>query len=297
MPASDPGTAAARPGTPSLPGSCRCRQPGAPPGEADPAAGLAHLYLCEGQSTYRIAQIVGMDRQRVTRLLRKAGVMLRSRGAGGTRPGRRADPPGLDAALTGLYLGQGLTAAQVGARIGMPGRTVQDRLREHGIRRRTRGGWQREDRRSLPAGPLRALYAADGLSAADVGRELGVSGKAVLRAAHELGLAVRAGGAVAQAGPEEVRLIEALHSDELVAAALARHGIPRTPAGGQVWERFPQPVPLTRQLVAELYLHCGIGLNHDHDSGSGCRHKSQAPGVGVGRLPEFSGHSRYHAPA
>jgi hypothetical protein len=262
MPAPGPDPSPARPATPSPPGSCRCREPGTLPGADDRTARLAHLYLCEGQSTYRIAQATGLDRQRVTRLLRAAGVPLRPRGAGGTRPPRRPDPPGLDAALAAFYLGQRLTAAQVGERIGMPGRTIQDRLRQHGIQPRTRGSWQREDRRSLPSGALRALYAVDGLSADDVGRRLGASRKAVLRAAHELGLAVRAGGAVAQPGREEIRLIEALYRDELVAAALARHAIPRVPPGGPIWQRFPQPLPLTPRLVTDLYLHCGIGLSH-----------------------------------
>ncbi|MDQ2875916.1 MAG: hypothetical protein M3Y33_14455, partial [Actinomycetota bacterium] len=142
------------------------------------------------------------------------------------------------------------------------GRTVRDRLRELGIQPRTRGSWQREDRRTLPAGSLRALYTADGLSADDVGRKLNASRKIVLRTAHELGLPVRSGGAVEQPGPDEIRLIEALYGDELIAAVLARHGIRPAPAGGPIWQRFPQPVPLTPQLVTDLYWDCGTGLDH-----------------------------------
>ena len=41
-----------------------------------------HLYQCLGLSTYAIAERAGVDRQRVTRVLRKAGVPLRPRGAG-----------------------------------------------------------------------------------------------------------------------------------------------------------------------------------------------------------------------
>ena len=41
---------------------------------------LAHLYLCRGLSTYQIAELTGLDRQRVTRALHRAGVPLRPRG-------------------------------------------------------------------------------------------------------------------------------------------------------------------------------------------------------------------------
>ena len=56
------------------------------------------------------------------------------------------------------------------------------------LRVRTRGGWRREDRRALPACPLRMLYCGYGLSADDVARKLGTSRKIVLRTAHDLGL-------------------------------------------------------------------------------------------------------------
>jgi hypothetical protein len=60
-----------------------------------PPERLAHLYLCRGLSTYGIGELTGLDRQRVTRMLRRAGVPLRPRGAGRFRPVRRtADPPG-----------------------------------------------------------------------------------------------------------------------------------------------------------------------------------------------------------
>lgn len=36
----------------------------------------------------------------------------------------------------------------------------------------------------------------------------------------------------------------------------------QVPAGGPIWRRFPEPVPLTERLVRDLYWRCGIGLNH-----------------------------------
>lgn len=249
--------AAAFPAAPCL----RCGAPYVP--DSTDVSWLAHLYLCAGLSTYRIAQLTGSDRQRVTRRLRRAGVPPRPRGAGGTRPERRhGDPPDLAEVLTDLYVRQRLTIAQAGALLGIPARTVRDRLRRYGIQARTRGGWEREDRRVLPPEALWDLYSRNGLSADDVGRKLDASRKAVLRNAHDQGLPVRAGGAVHQSGPAEIELVSALYADALVDAVLAEHKIPRVPAGGPIWQRFPEPVPLSRQLVADLYWGCGVGLNH-----------------------------------
>jgi len=148
--------------------SCRYCTPGretAPTGdEADPAW-LAHLYRCQGLSTYAIGEATGLDRQRVTRLLRKAQVPLRPRGAGRLRPLRRDDPPGLRQLLTSLYDEGRLGSPQIAAVTGMPERTVRDRLRRYGIAVRTRGGWNREDRRTIPAEALDDLYTRLGLTA------------------------------------------------------------------------------------------------------------------------------------
>ena len=255
------------PGLPSLVApDCTCRDDPGPAGAADvdgPVAGLAHLYLCDGLSTYRLAQLTGVDRQRITRLLRRAGVPLRARGAGGARPQRRSlDPPDLAALLAHLYLGQRLTTRQIGELLGMPEKRVRDRLRRHRIAVRTRGGWQREDRRGLPADTLRTLYLQYGLTADEVSRELGASRKIVLRSAHDLGLPVRAAVAVPPAAPAEIRLIRELYADECVQAAVAQHKIVPVPAGAPIWQRFPEPVPLTQRLVTDLYWGCGLAFSH-----------------------------------
>jgi hypothetical protein len=254
------------PGTVPLRATCGCDQaviPELPDQDGVPVADLAHWYRCAGLSTYRIGQLTGLDRQRVTRWLQRAGVPLRPRGAGGTRPEmRRADPPDLPAILAELYVRQRLATPQIGRLLGVPDRTVRARLRQHGIQVRTRGGWQREDRRTLPAGTLRMLYTVYGLSADDVARKLDTSRKIVLRTAHDLGMPVRMGGAVAPSGLDEIQLVDALYADELVRTVLAEHRISPVPAGGAIWERFPEPVPLTERLVRDLYWRCGIGLNH-----------------------------------
>jgi hypothetical protein len=245
-------------------GYCQAADDQRPDGGCEPEAGwLAHLYTCRGLSTYSIAGQTGLDRQRVARMLRRAGVPLRPRGAGRLRPvRRRGDPPDLPRLMRELYEDARLDSRQIAALVSMPERTVRDRLRRYGITARTRGGWNREDRATVPAEVLQTLYSELGLTAAEAGQRLGMSADKVLRSAHALGLPVRSGGAVPLPGPEEIELVTALYADSLVDAALTAYGIPRVPPGACIAERFPEPVPLTTSLVKDLYWACGLGLNH-----------------------------------
>jgi DNA-binding CsgD family transcriptional regulator len=214
-------------------------------------------------STYQIAARTGVDRQRVTRALRKAGVPLRPRGAGRLRPVRRiGDPPDLPRLLRELYEEAQLGSRQIAAILGLPERTVRSRLRRYGIKARSRGCWNREDRTTVSAGVLEALYIELGMTAAEIGQRLGVSGGTVLRSAHALGVPVRSGGVAPLPGPQEIELVRALYTDPLIAVALTEHGVPRGPAGGSLSQRFPVPVRLTTPLVKDLYWECGTGLNH-----------------------------------
>ena len=224
---------------------------------------LAHLYLCRELSTYQIGELTGLGRQRVTRALHRAGVALRPRGAGRFRPLRRpGEPPGLAQLVAELYQVGRLSSRQIAAITGVPERTVRDRLRRYGVQPRSRGAWNREDRRTVPAETLCHLYEQLGLTAAEVGRLIGASRKTVLRSAHDLGIPVRVGGAVPVRGPDEIELVRALYADDLFAAVLAAHDIPQVPPGGPIWERFPEPIPLSTPLVKDLYWHCGAGLSH-----------------------------------
>jgi hypothetical protein len=228
-----------------------------------PPERLAHLYVCHELSTYRIAELTGLNRQRVTRALHRAGVPVHPRGAGRFRPvRRRADPPGLPQLIIELYETVRLSSRQIAALTGMPERTVRDRLRRYGIRARHPGGWDREDRQTVSAEILQELYVRLGMTAAEVGDIIGASRTTVLRSAHDLGLAVRSGGAVPLSGPEEIELVRALYDDDLIALALVVHDIPQVPPGRPIWARFPEPVPLSAPLVKDLYWYCGAGLNH-----------------------------------
>lgn len=228
---------------------------------ADLAELVSHLYLCEGLSTYRIGAVTGISRQRVGRLLARAGVPVKPKGAGR----RRLAPDGqaaLDEVMVRLYVGSGLNSPEIAALTGVAERTVRSRLKARGVRMRTKGRLNREDRVTVPADELMRLYVSAGLSAADAGRVLGVSGQLVLRAAHDEGLPVRVGGPEPTRGPAEIELVEALYADPQVRQALARYRIGRRPAGGPIWQRFPEPVPLSGELAEELYVGCGLSLRH-----------------------------------
>jgi hypothetical protein len=231
-------------------------------GDIDPAH-LVRLYECENLSTYQIAELTGIDRQRVNRVLCRMGVNLRSRGAGRRRRTRRLnDPPEVQQLMTWLYEEARLSSREISVLLGMPERTVRERLHRYGVQVRTKGAWSREQRRTVPAELLIQLYVQLGLPAEAVGRRLGTSGTVVLRSAHAYGLPVRTRGTFAEEEPEEIELIDALYGDPRVAAALRQYGIPRIPAGGPIYERFPIPITLTAPLLKELYWACGIGLNH-----------------------------------
>lgn len=222
---------------------------------------VSHLYVCHGLSTYRIGEIAGIDRQRVSRLLAKAGVPVKPRGAGRLRR-LDAERARQDDVMGSLYQHAGLTSVQIAELTGIPDRTVRDRLRAHGVRMRTRGRLNREDRLAVPAEVLADLYVRAGLSAAEVGRLLGVSRHIVLRAAHDAGLPVRLGGPEPRHGPAEIELVDALYADPLVLQTMSRFGLFRRPAGGSISQRFPVPVPVGPELVEELYVSCGLGVRH-----------------------------------
>lgn len=223
---------------------------------------VAHLYACQALSTYKIAALTGAERQRVTRLLHKAGIVVKPRGAGRRRARQASEAQRLDQLLATLYLREGMPSTQIAKVTGIPGRTVRDRLRARGVPMRTRGRFNREDRVIVAADDLAELYVRAGLSAGEAGKLLGVSHRIVLRSAHDQGLPVRVGGPPPRRGPSEIELITALYADPLVRRALNRHGVPLVALAGSIWERFPAPHPLTADLVIELYERCGLSLHH-----------------------------------
>ncbi|HWC78832.1 MAG TPA: hypothetical protein VG756_02595 [Pseudonocardiaceae bacterium] len=224
--------------------------------------GLRHRYACEGLSVRRLAAESGLSRQRLVHVLRHLGLDVPAGGAGRPRPWTRsADPDGLRDVLSVLYSDLRLSSARIGTLLDMPERRVRMRLREFGIRRRSRGRCNREDRRQVDPRVLTELLARCDLPGTEISRRTGEPYPAVLRSAHVLGLPVRHGGRADTAGGR-LRTLEALYRDALVHDALRRFGVPLVPAGTPLWQRFPEPVTLTHELLTELYTTCGLSTPH-----------------------------------
>ena len=113
----------------------------------------------------------------------------------------------------------------------------------------------RAARQEAPVAEVRRLYVDSEWSAEDVGAILDLPGRIVLRTGHAHGLPIRQGGRPSVSAT--VELIDGLYADEEIAAVLDRHQVPRRPAGGGIAERFPEPVPLTPGLLADLYTRAG----------------------------------------
>jgi hypothetical protein len=222
----------------------------------------AHLYACQMLSTYKIAAITGIDRQQITKVLHEAGVSVKPYGAGRHLSRRTAEYERLDHVVVSLYVQQRMPSTRIAAVTGIPEYAVRDRLRAKGVRIRTRGRFNREDRVDISPADLVGLYLQAGLSADVIGKQLGVSHRIVLRSAHDQGLPVRLGGAPPLQGPSEIELLNALYSDSDIRHVLDQHGVPVVLMPGPIWERFPSPHPLTAELVTDLYEGCGLSLRH-----------------------------------
>jgi hypothetical protein len=216
-----------------------------------------HLYECAGWSTRRIAAACGVNRARLTGLLRAAGVRLAPRGAGRTRPHRVAEPAGFADVLAYLYVRERLSSTQIAEVLNVSDRLVRLRLAEYGIQRRTKGHYNREDRARLTPEQRHDLAVVRDLPATDISRATDTGYLPVLRDLHTTGLPVRRGGS-----PARIELLAALYEDDQIRDSLDAHGIPVVPPGGQLWERFPVPVALSGELLRDLYVDCGLSTSH-----------------------------------
>lgn len=123
-----------------------------------------------------------------------------------------------------------MTTPAIGRLLGIPDRRVRDRLTRYGIALRHRGAWDRRDRADVAPEEIDELYVRKELPADEVGNQLDVSLRIVLRSAHSHSFGVRPGGAPSSSVPD-IQLIEALYDDPEVAHVLCAHRVPviRTP--------------------------------------------------------------------
>jgi hypothetical protein len=224
-------------------------------------AQIIRLYSEYGLSTYRIAEKVQLDRQRIVRILRREGVTIAPRGFGRFRPLKVVE--GLsEETLRALYIDRWMSSIEIGRALGISDRLVRSRLALWGIKRRTRGGFDRHDRTDVAPQELERLYVDRELAASEVGEELGVSGRIVLQAAHTHGVPVRAGGAPRPSKIFDIHLIDVLYDDVDVSRILAAYDIAIIREPGPIWQRFPNPKPLAEGLLTALYVECGLACFH-----------------------------------
>lgn len=224
-------------------------------------ARVVRLYVDDGLSTRRIAEIVGIDRQRVCRILRSEGIALAPRGAGRRRP-LKVQNTISETQLRSLYVGRQMSSVEIGRVLGVSDRFLRSRMKLWGIETRSRGQWNRFDRSDVDPADLRPLYVEKEWSASITGSELGVSGNIVLRSAHTNGIPVRAGGSTRPPESYDILLIEALYDDPGIAEVLARHHIAIVREPGPIWSRFPKAIELTEPILRDLYLGCGVSSFH-----------------------------------
>jgi excisionase family DNA binding protein len=167
--------------------------------------------------------------------------------------------------LEDLYVRQGLTQREIGARFGIHQGTVWSALRTAGIPARPRGSWLVAAGAEVSREILEDLYGGQGLSLAKVAERLGVSPKTARARFVRFGIPLRSRDGVDV--PHEV--LEHLYvtgglgvravgrhlgiSCDQVRAARHRHGIAAHPPG-----RMPDGRVPSREELEDLYLRQGL---------------------------------------
>jgi transposase-like protein len=233
-----------------------------PPAGALNDAEIVALYLREAIPAAEVARRAGASDTAVLRALRSAGIPVdRSRQVAEVRmaAARRSAEPPLTAADGDLaearYRDDGWSYRRIGEALGVHTGRVRRELARRQVPPRPRPVPGRASRQEAPVAEVRRLYVDSEWTADDVGAILDLPGRIVLRTGHAHGLPIRQGGRPSVSAT--VELIDGLYADEEIAAVLDRQQVPRRPAGGGIAERFPEPVPLTPELLADLYTAAG----------------------------------------
>ena len=210
-------------------------------------------HLDDGLSNAEIAELYGVATWAVTRRLRSDGLRRPQPKPAHTRP----SPPPEE--LRALYVDSGATLAAVATHFGVPHATVRRWLDEIGIRRRKGPATKAAGRRQqLTKELLEELYTDEELTAAEIGRLVGISKKLVLKDLHHHRIPVRPPGG---RRPALSPLLDRLYGDPAIVEVLESHDVPIVATTGSLRERFPDPLPLTEALLRALYSDLGLSVS------------------------------------
>lgn len=244
------------------------------PGHLPPAgptvtdAEIAEMYQAEPVPAAEIARRLGISTTRALKALEREGVEVdparQASAVRATNARRRGTVPSLPAEQADLavryYREEGWSYRMIGEHLGVSAAKVRAELRRRGIpahQHRPQGQGSRASRTEASVEKVRQLYVESEWSAQDVAAQLDSSIHVVLRTGHAHGVPIRQGGGGRPAVTSTVAVIDSLYRDEQVSEVLDRHAVPRRPPGGGIAVRFPEPVPLTAQLLDELYHGAG----------------------------------------
>lgn len=234
-----------------------------PPAGTLSEAETVALYRREALPAAEIARRAGVSATRVLRVLHAAGIPVeRSRQAAAVRAAaaaRRTALPPLPAAdgdwAEARYRDDGWSHRRIAEALDVTRERVSRELARRQLPPRPRPVPGRAARLEAPVEEVRRLYVDSQWAAEDVGAILDLPGPVVLRTGHAHGIPIRQGGYPVVSAT--VELIDGLYADAEIAAVLDQHRVPQRPPGGGIAERFPEPVPLTPNLLTDLYTGAG----------------------------------------
>lgn len=223
---------------------------------------LAERY--QGQSADKIAAELGCSSQLVRDRLREFGIPLRPPGAlpqGAKRPNAEL--------LRQLYVEEDKTLAEVGALVGYSSSGVAKLLRSYGIPTRPRAGRRLSHDERLSPERLAVMYHDEALSVPEIARRAATTEDRVALRLRSYGIPLRR----LRTEPLEMDLLEELYRNQGLAPAdiagrlgcsiahvkreLHRCGIPPRQRQAPL---PPGVVPITKQLLEELYVRRGLTM-------------------------------------
>lgn len=211
-------------------------------------------HLDDGLTNAEIAALHDVATYAVTLRLRSE----KMRRPPATLPSTKPTPP--RNILRDLYVDQALTLADIAVRFGVPHATVRRWLDKNGIERRPRAYTiNAEPGHELDHEMIRDLYVNEEWTAAEIGRDVGVTKKIILDHLHRHGVPLRPSGAK-RPGTDRA-LLDRLYADPDVVQLLQDKSVPIVSTPGRLRRRFPNPAPLTADLVTCLYTDVGLSVS------------------------------------